>query len=200
MNEEVLGPDALPRPMSMAEWADLPEDEAGELVDGQLVEEEVPTILHEMIIVWLSSALLAWLGPRGGLVVGSEAKLAISPRRGRKPDLSAWLPGRRPPIRASVTNVPPDIVVEVVSPSPRDERRDRVEKVADYAAFGVRYYWLLDPELRTLEVLELGPDGRYVHALGVSGDRLQSIPGCPGLELDLDVLWAEVDRLSATQQ
>ncbi len=30
------------RPLSLAEWADLPEDEPGEFVDGRLVEDEVP--------------------------------------------------------------------------------------------------------------------------------------------------------------
>jgi Uma2 family endonuclease len=70
-----------------------------------------------------------------------------------------------------------------------------VEKADEYAAFGVRFYWLVDPMLRTLEVLELGGDGRYTRALGASGGVIEHVPGCEGLRLELDELWREVDAL-----
>jgi Uma2 family endonuclease len=99
-----------------------------------------------------------------------------------------------------VITTPPDIVIEIVSPSPRDGRRDRIDKLTDYAAFGVRYYWILDPQLRSLEILELGPHGRYTHALGASAGVLDRIPGCEGLTLDLDGFWSEIDRVIQAQE
>ncbi len=190
---------AVATELSLADWYDLPEDEPGELVDGRLVEEEVPSYVHEMLVLFLGAVLRNWVVPLGGFAAGSGAKFAISPRRGRKPDLSVYLPGsRRPPLRGPI-EIPPDIAVEVVSPTPRDGRRDRVEKVDDYAAFGVRYYWILDRELRSLEILEIGADGRYTHALGATGGVVDGVPGCDGLALDLDALWAEIDRLAAEE-
>jgi Uma2 family endonuclease len=124
-------------------------------------------------------------------------KFAVAPHRGRKPDLTVYLQGSAFPPRRGLIRVPPDIAVEIVSPTPRDARRDRVEKVDDYAAFGVRWYWIVDPELRSLEILELGPDGRYVHALGATSGVVDPMPGCEGLRLDLDDLWAAIDRLPA---
>jgi Uma2 family endonuclease len=186
--------------MSLEEWAALDEDEPGELVDGRLEEVEVPDFVHEFLVALLAHFLTGWALPRGGFVGASGAKLAVGERRGRMPDLVVYLPGRpHPAARSGLIRVPPDIAVEIVSPTPRDARRDRVEKVADYAAFGVRWYWIVDPELRSLEILELGPDRRYIHALGATTGVLDAVPGCEGLSLDLDALWAAVDRLAAEE-
>ncbi len=181
--------------LTVDEWAALPEDEPGELVDGIVVEEEAPDLTHETIVSWLLRVLGAWIVSRRGFVFGSEAKFAVAPRRGRKPDVSVFLPGRRKLPRRGVVRVPPDIAIEVVSPTPRDGRRDRVEKPDDYARFGVRWYWLVDPQERTLEILELGRSRRHMRVLAASEGRVRQIPGCQGLDLDLDALWAEIDRL-----
>jgi len=181
--------------LSLDEWSALPEDTPGEWAQGRLVEEEVPDFVHELLVALLVRLLGNWVFPQGGLVAGSEAKFAVSSERGRKPDVSVYLPGSEPPPARGLIRVPPDLVVEVVSSTPRDGRRDRVEKMRDYAAFGVRFYWILDPQLRSLEIFELGADGRYAQALGATGGALEEIPGCEGLHLDLDALWQEIDRL-----
>lgn len=193
MSQRKLAESPAPE-LSLDDWYALPEDEPGELVDGRLEEEEVPDYLHEQLVIFLGSVLHNWIFPQGGSVAGSEAKFAVSSRRGRKPDLSVYLPGRRPPARGLI-HVPPDIAIEIVSPKPRDGRRDRVEKTADYAAFGVAWYWLLDPQLRSLEILQLDAQGRYLHVLGASSGTLREIPGCEGLTLDLDAFWAAIDNL-----
>jgi Uma2 family endonuclease len=190
----IVGTWSAPR-MTLAEWADLPEDEPGELVDGHLEEDEVAGPVHETLASALNALLRNWAVPPGGLVLGSFAKYAVRPpNRGRMPDVSAFLPGSRKPSRAALIPLPPDIAVEIVSATPRDGRRDRVEKLKEYAAFGVRWYWLVDPALRSVEILELGADGRYVHALDAT-DGVVDVPGCSGLRIDLDALWAEIDQL-----
>ncbi|MFO0761348.1 MAG: Uma2 family endonuclease [Byssovorax sp.] len=183
------------RGLTVAQWAALDEDIEGELVDGALVEEERSSALHALISGWLFGALRLWVHPRGGIAFGAELKLAVSAARGRKADVSAYLPGRPFPGRsAGATRRAPSIVVEVVSPRPRDVRRDVVEKKKEYAAFRVPYYWLVDPQARTFEVLELGADGRYTVALSAA-EGAHMIPGCEGLMIDLDELWAAGDRL-----
>jgi Uma2 family endonuclease len=181
--------------MSLKEWGDLPDDVPGELVDGVLEEEEVTTEIHDLIAHYLSNLFWNWVYPKGGVVFIFERKYAVSPRRGRKPDVSVFLPGRKGLTgSARVTPVAPDIAIEVITPTPRDTHRDRVVKAREYARFGVRWYWLIDPAMRNLEIFELGPDGKYVLLTGASTGRLR-VPGCRGLVLDVDDLWAVERRL-----
>jgi Uma2 family endonuclease len=185
--------------MTVDQWADLPEDLEGELIDGALVKEEMPSAIHETVVKWLLALLAAYFDPRGGFAFPSGLKLAVSAKRGRLADVSCYVPGRKPQARGAV-RVPPDVLVEVVSPAPSDERRDRIDKPDEYAAFGVRFYWLVDPELRSFEVWELGADGRYVRACSATSGKVERVPGCEGLVVDLDALWREVDRLLAPDQ
>ncbi|MCC6552972.1 MAG: Uma2 family endonuclease [Polyangiaceae bacterium] len=180
--------------MTLEQWADLDEDEPGELVDGRLVEEEVPTHLHEIVVAWLIEQLRRWARPRGGWVFGSEHKLALGAGRGRKPDVTLYRAGAPLRRRDAVSRAAPDLVVEVVSPRPRDVRRDRLEKLHEYAQLGVRSYWLIDPEARLVEMCVLGPDGLYVLARSAAAGKVQP-PELEDLELDLDDLWAEADGM-----
>jgi Uma2 family endonuclease len=184
---------ASPGRMTVHEWAAMPEDEPGELCDGVLEEEEVAGARHEIAVLWLGALLRAWVVALGGVALGSEVKYALSNLRGRKPDLSVFFPGRPALPPWGPIAIPPDIAVEIVSPAAADQRHDRIAKLADYASFGVRFYWMLDPTARTFEILELSADGRYLHVLGASEGKLSQIPGCAGLTLDLDELWREID-------
>lgn len=187
---------AVPGPRVRAEeWLELPEDESGELVAGRMEDEEMPDAVHELAVAWLIWILRTWLGP-AGFVFGSELKTLTGPDNGRKPDVSVFFAGRTAPPRRGPIREPADILVEIVSPSPRDERRDRVEKMAEYAAFGVRYYWLLDPALGSFEIFERIEDGYYAKVVGATSGRVDPVPGCAGLVLDLDALWLELARLS----
>jgi Uma2 family endonuclease len=173
--------------MTLKEWGELPEDTYAELVDGVLVDDEMTTESHDALQLYLGALFLGFVGERGAVFV--ERKLGISRHTGRKPDVAVFLPGTRGVTgSARVTMAPPDITIEIVTPTPRDIRRDRVEKRRDYARIGVRWYWLVDPSLRTVEILQLSPKGRYEHVTDGSTGKLR-IPGCRGLVLDLDRMW-----------
>lgn len=194
MSQRAIVEPPVARAMSLEEWANMPEDEPGELVDGQLVEEEGADNPHEVIVSWFVQVLTNWARPRKGIVLGSEAKYALAEGRGRKPDLSVFFTRDRKLPRKGAIAIPPDLMVEVVSPTPRDGRRDRVEKLREYAKFGLRWYWIVDPRLRSLEILRLGDDGHYANVVSAA-DGVIEIPSCEGLTIDLDALWSEVDEM-----
>jgi Uma2 family endonuclease len=186
----------LGRKMTLEEWADLPDDEEGELVDGILVAEEQVTVTHGVVRIILGRFLEEWACSRGVFVGGDDTfKLRVTARRGRKPDMFVYLRGQpRPPREATLVVRPPSIVVEIVSKSRGDVRRDRIDKMIDYAKAKVPWYWLVDPQLRLLEIFELGPDARYAFAAGAGDGKLDPVPGCEGLALDLDALWARLEE------
>jgi Uma2 family endonuclease len=186
--ERLLGPH-----LTLDEWRDLPEDVPGELVESRLVEEEMPDPWHELIVAWLAPILGNWADD--AIVLGSETRFALSSTHGRKPDLTVYLGGRRPPARG-VVDVPPDIAVEVVSPSPRDQRRDRQDKMVAYAAFGIPFYWIVDPQQRCFEIYGRSEANTYAARVQAAGGIVQPVPGCPGLAIDLDAMWAKVDSLN----
>jgi Uma2 family endonuclease len=92
--------------MTLEQWSELPEDTDGELVDGYLTEEEVPDPAHEATVAWFIVQLGTWLRGRGGFLFGSEARLRVSARRGRKADIVVYLPGSQPPPRRGLLKAP----------------------------------------------------------------------------------------------
>lgn len=184
----------LGKQLTLDEWAAMEEDDPGELVDGRLEEEEVPDLVHEIVVSWLIRMIGSWLGSRGW-VIGSEVKYAVRPNRGRKPDVAVYLHRDQQKLpRRGIVRVPPDIAIEVVSASPRDERRDRIEKMDEYAAFGVHFYWIVDPSLQSLEIFELTGD-RYARAARGTEGIMNRIPGCEGFSVNLEELWNEISEL-----
>lgn len=86
----------------------------------------------------------------------------------------------------------PHLVVDVL-PASRAARTYRGARMSAHEGAGVPWLWLVDPALATVEVYELGADGRYARALTAEGTT--ELPGLLSVTLDLDALFAEVDRL-----
>ena len=72
--------------------------------------------------------------------------------------------------------------------SPSTSPRDRGIKRELYARYGVPWYWIVDPEARTLEVLQL-TDGIYHRVARVTGRDAVPLPPFPDLVLVVDALW-----------
>ena len=178
----------LAGPSTWQDFVQLEEDDLRELIDGALVEVEVPSFLHEHIVGLLIALLGGWARDhRAGRVLGSGYKVKISESRGVMPDVQFFdeATARSAPDHGLETGHP-QLVVEVISPSSRSY--DRVAKRAWYAEIGVPEYWIIDPELRVLERLVL--DGNdYAVAETVSEGEVFCPPSFDGLRIVVDELW-----------
>ena len=83
------------------------------------------------------------------------------------------LPGSDARVELRGVEGPPDLVIEVLSPSNRGH--DLLTKRALYARAGVREYWLVDPDARTVEILTLDRDAFHL-AMAASGDEAPVSP------------------------
>jgi Uma2 family endonuclease len=78
-------------------------------------------------------------------------------------------------------------VVEILSPT--TTLIDRSTKHQLYARHGVPFFWLVDPEGRSVDAFVLGPQG-YSLAVRASGSEPVSPPPFPDINLIPASLWA----------
>lgn len=138
----------------------LPHDVRAEVLAGQIVTAPAPLPRHSKI----QGAIRRFVGGPfddddghdgpGGWWIFVEVDIALGRHDIVHPDLSGWRRERLPnPADQRPITVVPDWICEILSPS--TAARDRVTKRNLYAASGVRHYWIIDANARTLEAFEL---------------------------------------------
>ena len=174
-------------------------DRRVEFVRGFLDFHGMADWTHALICRWLVSWLDREAGPAGGgMTMFASLTVRVVPGElNREPDVFLLKPGVRRDGRRYPTAEDVLTAFEVVSPDSRDVRRDRVEKRTDYAAAGIREYWIVDPRHPGgphVLVLTL-PDGatEYAeHGTFRPGDAATS-PALPGLTCDVAALFAAAE-------
>ncbi len=140
----------------------LPDDgNRYELLEGLLLVSPSPTERHQRMLMPLAVALHLSC-PEGLRVYFAPLDVRLSPRDQVQPDLIVVQDG---PPRDKLERLPL-LCVEFLSPGTR--RHDVVLKRRGYQAAGIPSYWLVDPEVPSLTVLELNGD-RYEEVAVVQG-------------------------------
>ncbi len=124
-----------------------------EIWDGDIVMPPAPSVEHQEISNRLEEALRNWVRKHNlGLIFHAPLDVVLGPRRVVQPDI-LYISHARGAIIQHIIRGAPDLVVEVVSPG--SWRRDYVDKKELYEQFGIREYWIVDPEANMVEVLAL---------------------------------------------
>jgi Uma2 family endonuclease len=174
--------------LTYREYAVLPDDgRRYELQDGELSVTPAPDPYHQISSRELFRVLDEHVRARGlGEVLYAPLDVILSDTTVLQPDIVYLDRTRLAAISRRGIEGPPTLVVEILSPSTASI--DRRTKTRLYARFGVPFYWLVDPEARTLEALSLGPDG-YALTLRAEGREPVSPPPFEGLALVPAALW-----------
>ena len=170
--------------LTYQDYAKTPEGEIWELIDGEQFIPSTPGTAHQDVSIRLGSLLHMFVKGRGlGQVFSAPFDVVLSDVDVVQPDLLFVSKGREHIITPANVRGAPDLVVEIRSPSTAG--RDWTIKRGLYARYGVKEYWVVDPDERRIWVLLLG-DGRLdeVGSYGM-GDVLTS-PTLEGLSIDLN--------------
>lgn len=78
----------------------------------------------------------------------------------------------------------PDFIVEILSPS--TQVRDEVQKAALYEKYGVREYWIIDPDKNQVLIHVLGETGKWERVYTQDGKGVLEVRAVEGLSINLD--------------
>ena len=173
----------------------LPDDDGNryEIIGGELFVSEQPHFYHQHLCGKLYKLLEDWnthsnLGQTifaPGLIFADDDDVV--------PDV-AWLSNER--LAAALAedgklHSAPDLVIEVLSPGPRNQRRDREAKLNLYSRRGVLEYWIVDPPKRAIEVYRQQHPQLALITTWAQGDLMKS-PLLPGFSARIDELFADL--------
>ena len=129
---------------------DLSPDEKAEFINGEVIMHPPARAAHIDATGRIYRLLAAYAQVHNLGWVGVEKALVGLARNDYEPDVCFFGHDKAGAILpTTLLFPPPDLVVEVLSPS--TERRDRGIKHDDYAALGVVEYWIVDSERETVE-------------------------------------------------
>lgn len=193
---ELLDPFAPGDPAVLAAFRAVPDTMVAEILDGELHTTPRPARRHTNTASLLGGELHGpfrrGTGGPGGWVILDEPEIHLGPKPDiLVPDLAGWRRERMPdavgPDGAPPHHeVAPDWVCEILSPS--TEAVDRGRKMRIYRREGVRHAWLINPDLRTLEVYRL-EGGRWWLQDTFEADAAVRAEPFEAIELSLAVLW-----------
>jgi Uma2 family endonuclease len=180
------------RPLTYDDFLKLPDDgKRYEVIGGELSVHSTPRRDHQEVVASLNWTLQGFLRASGfGRAYTHPVDIWLGPNDIVEPDIVVIRESRLESYRPEgVVREPPDLVVEVLSPSTRGT--DQVRKMALYAKSGVPEYWIADPDCRslTIHVLE---DGQYRPVQPDEDGKLASRV-LEGLRVDPNEVFARLD-------
>ena len=166
------------------DYKSLPESETKryELLEGELIMVPSPNEYHQRISGRLEFILRAFVEDKN---LGRVYYAPLDVHLGEdvvQPDILFISKERCQIITKEEIRGGPDLVIEILSPATAE--RDCTYKKTLYARHGVREYWIVDPEEKTVEVMTLGKAGFEICGTYGKTKTLKS-PILPDLTINL---------------
>jgi Uma2 family endonuclease len=172
------------RRFTYADLADFPDDNViREIIDGELIVTPAPTTRHQRALMNLSLIFGAYRNTHGGDAFFAPTDVFLADDNVVEPDLLFVRADHLDRVELRFVNGPPDLVVEISSPSTR--RIDIGRKRELYARFEIPEYWFVDLDAERVEIYRLEAGTFGPPQLVYSPGRLTTLQ-LPGLEVSVD--------------
>ena len=144
---------------------DLPDGTRAELIDGQMYMMAPPNTTHQRILHFLDRSIGNHIAKNSGTCEIFPAPFAVfldaDDKTYVEPDISVICDKNK--INNRGCSGAPDWIIEIVSPS--SKRMDYYTKLDLYRSAGVREYWVVDPQRKTILVYDMEhDDGPVLHS------------------------------------
>lgn len=186
-------PESFARGVTYADIDGLPDDHViRTLLGGELFVSPPPTFGHQQVVVQLCGVLGQYAKQTGGKVSVAPGAVYFDERNFVEPDLFFIRADHLEScgvLKSGARRVegPPDLVIEVSSPSTR--RFDRVLKRKMYQDYGIAHYWFVDLEAGNVRVFNLGKGGYGEPEFLAPGSQLEA-SSLPGLSVSVGEILA----------
>jgi Uma2 family endonuclease len=137
-------------------YLELDDENRYEVINGELLVTPAPGTRHQSVVRDLSLRFVQFVQERtAGVVFFAPTDVVLGEDQVVQPDILFIRTARiREIVSERAVHGPPDLVVEVLSPS--SLQRDRHQKRELYGRAGVPEFWIVDPANRAIEVFSLG--------------------------------------------
>jgi Uma2 family endonuclease len=170
------------------------ESQKMEFINGEIFFHSPVKLEHNSATLCLAKLLDSYVVEKDLGYIGVEKILVSLTRNDYEPDICFFSKEKSSNFRPKQMQFPvPDFVVEVLSES--TERHDRETKFQDYAAHGVREYWIIDPDHKTVEQYLLDDD-QYNLVLKASDGHLES-DVIDGFRIPIAAIFDRVENAAA---
>ncbi len=175
--------------MTARQFLALGEDPPGvrlELVNGEVAVSPSPIPDHGYVLIQLGAMLSRHVNALQLGRVYSDVDTILGSYDVRRPDLLYFSRQRVHLVGKKAMEGPPDLCVEIISPS--STTIDRRDKFKQYRDAEVACYWIVDPRRHTVEGFKLFR-GKYRSTGSGKNDDVVNLPPFPKLEIPLKDLW-----------
>jgi Uma2 family endonuclease len=172
------------------DYCQLPKEVRAEILEGELVMSPSPFRKHQRISREIEFRLCQWVEKHHlGEVYDAPFDVVLSPHNIVQPDLLYISKERQELLTEANVQGAPDLIIEILSS--KDKKRDTITKKAIYEKYGVKEYWVVDPDAEVVSVFILEGDVFKKREIYTRNQILKSA-FLPGFSLMLEEIFKAV--------